>query len=114
MTQNCASIQKLRELVQNACRENPHLTSGLEKAAFLVMLRNIESSGRDRFRIGSEDSLRFYHIVNGHCDCHDYVRHGSGHPCKHRLALSLRMNIVPELSSDFPPNSEFAEIITKI
>ena len=82
-------IQQLRELVQRASRDNPHLTPRLERAAFLVLLRPIEILAKDHLRVGSEDGLRYYEVVNGHCQCSDYLRHGSGHPCKHRLALSL-------------------------
>ena len=82
-------ISQLRELVERASRDNPHLTSRLERAAFLVLLRPIEILAKDRFRVGSEDGLRYYEVVNGHCQCSDYLRHGSGHPCKHRLALAL-------------------------
>ena len=39
---------------------DPHLTSRLEKAAFLVLLRPIEpaGAGREDYRIGSEEGLR--------------------------------------------------------
>ena len=83
------TIRQLRELVQRASRDNPHLTSRLEKAAFLLLLRPIVALGDHHFQIGSEDGLRYYEVLNGHCQCSDYVRHGAGHPCKHRLALSL-------------------------
>ncbi len=83
------SIRQLREMVESASRGNPHLTSRLEKAAFLVLLRRIEDLGDNQFRVGSEDSLRDYDVINGHCECSDYIRHGVGHPCKHRLALKL-------------------------
>ena len=83
------NLDQLRELVQRASRENPHLTTRLEKAAFLLLLRPIVSLGDQHFQVGSEDGLRHYEIVNGHCQCHDYVRHGVGHPCKHRLALAF-------------------------
>ena len=86
-------VGQLRELVQRASRENPHLTSRLEKAAFLVLLRPVERVGNDHFRIGSEDGLRFYDVINGHCQCSDYLRHGAGHPCKYRLALSLHQRL---------------------
>ena len=86
-------VGQLRELVQRASRENPQLTSRLEKAAFLVLLRPVERVGNDHFRIGSEDGLRFYDVINGHCQCSDYLRHGAGHPCKHRLALSLHQRL---------------------
>ena len=83
------SIRQLREMVESASRGNPHLTSRLEKDAFLVLLRRIEDLGENHFRVGSEDSLRDYDITNGHCECSDYIRHGVGHPCKHRLALTF-------------------------
>ena len=35
------SIPKLRDLVHNAIRENPYLTSRLEKTVFLVLIRPI-------------------------------------------------------------------------
>ncbi len=83
------TIHRLRELVQQASRENPHLTSRLEKAAFLVLLRPLLSLGDEHYRVGAEDGLREYQVLNGHCECADYLRHGAGHNCKHRLALAL-------------------------
>ena len=90
------TIHRLRELVQQASRENPHLTSRLEKAAFLVLLRPLLSLGDEHYRVGAEDGLRDYQVLNGHCECADYLRHGAGHNCKHRLALALYQ----ELSSE--------------
>ena len=84
-----ASIRELRRLVQESCRINPHLTSRLEKAAFLALLRPIIPLGDHHYQVRSEDGLRYYEVLNGHCQCHDYVRHGPGHPCKHRLALAM-------------------------
>ena len=87
------TIRELRDIVQKASRDNPHLTSRLEKAAFLVLLRPIEPLGDHHFQVMSEDGLRSYEVINGHCQCHDYVRHGSGHPCKHRLALAMSQRL---------------------
>ena len=87
------TIVKLRELVQSASRKTPHLTSRLEKAAFLVLLRPVMTVGRNQYRVGSEDGLREYLVLNGHCECSDYVRHGPGHPCKHRLAIALQQGL---------------------
>ena len=84
------SVESLRTLVQQASRTNPHLTSRLEKAAFLLLLRPVVEVGQDRYRVMSEDGLRWYEIRDGHCECSDYSRHGPGHPCKHRLAISLK------------------------
>ncbi len=37
--------------------------------------------------------LSFYTVREGECECSDYLRHGSGHPCKHRLALFLHRSL---------------------
>ncbi len=96
------TIRQLRELVHRASRDNPHLTSRLERAAFLLLLRPIVPLGDYHYQIGSEDGLRWYEILNGHCDCSDYVRQGAGHPCKHRLALSLYLRL-ESLEPPLPP-----------
>ena len=54
------TIRELSERVNSASGDNPHLTSRLEKAAFLLLLRQIELLGERRYRIGSEDGLRRY------------------------------------------------------
>ena len=87
------TITNLRDLVERASRQAPHLTTRLEKAAFLVVLRRIEIIQEDRYAVGAEDGLRRYLVFNGHCECHDYVRHGFGHWCKHRLALLLHSEL---------------------
>ena len=88
-----ATIEGLRVLVKDASMMRPHLTSRLEKAAFLVVLRPIEQLGRGLWQVGSEDGLRFYTVREGDCECADYVRHGRGHLCKHRIALFLHRSL---------------------
>ncbi len=87
------TIEELRMLINDAAMRRPHLTSRLEKAAFLVLLRPIEQLGPDLWRVGSEDGLRFYTVRDGECECSDYLRHGSGHLCKHRIALFLHRSL---------------------
>ena len=87
------TIAGLRALIQDASTIRPHLTGRLEKAAFLVVLRPIEQLGRDLWQVGSEDGLRFYTVREGDCECADYVRHGRGHLCKHRIALFLHRSL---------------------
>ncbi len=87
------TIEELRELINDAAMRRPHLTGRLEKAAFLVLLRPIERLDTDIWRVGSDDGLRFYTVREGECECSDYLRHGSGHPCKHRLALFLHRSL---------------------
>ena len=84
------TVDELRLLVERAAKRRPHLTSRLEKAAFLVLLRPIQQLHENVWRVGSEDGLRFYTVRRGQCECSDYLRHGANHPCKHRLALFLR------------------------
>ena len=112
-----ATIGDLRELVQSASRNNPHLTSRLEKATFLLLLRRVASVGKERYEVGSEDGLRNYRVVNGHCDCHDYVSHGIGHPCKHRLALALYLKLeLPDSPSSVDDESlmDFVTLASQI
>jgi len=52
------TLCQLRKLVYQASHDNPHLTSRLEKAAFLVLLRPIVLLGEDHYHIGAEDGLR--------------------------------------------------------
>ncbi len=87
------TIEELRLLIKDASTRRPHLTSRLEKAAFLVLLRPIERLGADLWRVGSEDGLRFYTVKEGECECSDYLRHGSGHLCKHRIALFIHRSL---------------------
>jgi hypothetical protein len=88
------TIAELRGLIKEAAMRRPHLTGRLEKAAFLVLLRPIERLNTDLWRVGSEDALRFYTVRRGECECSDYLRHGPGHPCKHRLALFLHRTLL--------------------
>ena len=67
--------------------------SWLKQAAILLLLRNVASVGKERYEVASEDGLRNFSVANGHCECHDYLRHGIGHPCKHRLALALFLKL---------------------
>jgi len=102
------TIDELRSLVESAAARRPQLTSRLEKAAFLVLLRPIQKLRGDAWQISSEDGLRFYTVRRGECDCSDYLRHGAGHPCKHRLALFLHRALEVEgaLDSKSPRRAE--------
>ena len=81
------TLQELRQWVEEWSRENPHLTGRLERAAFLVLLRNVQEVAPNSYLVGAEDGLRDYAVVNGECECTDFQRHGVGHFCKHRLAV---------------------------
>jgi hypothetical protein len=97
-----ATIEELRTLLEGAAAHRPHLTSRLEKAAFLVLVRPIRQVGADSWLVGSEDGLRYYRVEAGDCECSDYLRHGRGHPCKHRLALFLHRNLMDGRAGSAP------------
>ncbi len=80
--------------------------NGLEKVGPTVIASPLSAAtpphsgtGDHHYQIGSEDGQRSCEILNGHCQCSDYVRRGPGHPCMHRLALSL----YHRLESSGPP-----------
>jgi predicted nucleic acid-binding Zn finger protein len=109
---NEPSLDQLRNLVFRSSRENPHLTSWLEKAAFLMLMRPIRALGEDHYQVGSEDGLRHYEVLNGHCECSDYLRHGAGHPCKHRLALAFHQQLNDAEKRINPNGGELSDIGT--
>ena len=90
----------MRQLVQKVNRDNPHLTFRLEISAFLILLRPIVPLGDHHYQIGSVDGLRYYQVLNGHCQSHDCDRHGADHLCEHRLALAMHRR--PECSGQLP------------
>jgi len=96
-----ATLEDLRLLVERASRQRPHLTGRLEKAAFLLLLRPILVVGHGHYRVASEDALRWYDVRDGQCACSDHQRHGSGHLCKHLLAVRLgqELGVVPTMPS---------------
>ena len=95
-------------IVDQASRDQPHLTSRLEKAAFLMLLTPIVSLGDRHYRIGSEDGLRNYEVLNGHCECSDYFRHSPGHPSMHRQALALPQRLECSGKNSSPPKDSGA------
>jgi SWIM zinc finger len=103
------TIDELRLLVESAAARRPQLTGRLEKAAFLVLLRPIQKVDGDVWQIPSEDGLRFYRVTRGECNCSDYLRHGAGHPCKHRLALFLHRALEVEGARDSKPTRQRAQ-----
>ncbi|MFC1999211.1 hypothetical protein ACFLXE_00445 [Chloroflexota bacterium] len=93
------SIEALRDLVEKESHAHPHLTSRLEKAAFLLLLRPIVQVEQDHHRVMSEDGLKWYEVRDGHCECADFARHGPGHPCKHRLAIAFLYELKEEVTA---------------
>ncbi len=62
----------------------------------------------------AEDRLRNDEVLNGHCECADYLRHGAGHDCKHRLALAICQELgcaaVPPSQADTEESNDQLEV----
>jgi hypothetical protein len=84
-----ATLDELRYILANLSETRPELVGRLERATLLVLFRQIMDLGEDRYRVLSEDGLRWYDIEQGACTCMDYRRHGPRHACKHTLAVAL-------------------------
>ena len=72
------------------------IRSGWLRGSIYWVLLFQGAMGDDHYRVGAEDGLRLYEVQNGHCECSDYLRHGAGHNCKHRLALALYQELGAE------------------
>lgn len=81
------TVEALRTYVERAKTRRPELTSRLERAAFIVMLRQIERRGPDEWLVESDTERGKFYVVSGiFCSCYDHSRAPSG-LCKHRLAV---------------------------
>ncbi len=84
-----ATIEDLRHAVTVVSDGRPELARRLERAAVLLPFRHIVDLGEGRYRVQSEDGLRWYGAKEGECTCQDARRHGPHYLCKHALAVSL-------------------------
>jgi hypothetical protein len=67
----------------------PDSHSRIDKAVALVLAGAVEILADGTARVASQDNgTTGYHIVNGHCDCRDFVQAPASW-CKHRLAHAL-------------------------
>lgn len=89
MTTLTITIDGVRNLVRREMTQNPHLTGRLEKAATIVLLRDIVPY-QDAFLVRGEDNLSEYRVTWSDCECPDYQRYKGSHHCKHRLALAMK------------------------
>ena len=82
-------IRDLRSWVELGSLGNPRLLGRFEKAAFIVLLRQVKRIDENTYSVQSEDGLMCYRVSNGACECSDFRRHGIGHRCKHVLAVEF-------------------------
>lgn len=71
-----ATIQQLRDCVSEGIAKQPRLASHIERAAVIVLLRDIRRDG-DAWVVESEDGLRMYCIEGDACECSDYRKRRS-------------------------------------
>src|SRR5262249_35698010 len=73
----------------------PEGNGRIDKALTLVLNGDVDMLGDGTARVASQSNGQtVYHIVNGHCDCHDY-EHAPASWCKHRLAHAIAKRAYP-------------------
>jgi hypothetical protein len=83
------TIEALRTYVERAKERRPELTSRLERAAFIVTMRQITRHGPDYWEVESDtEHGRAYWVLGMNCSCPDHAR-APGGLCKHRLAVGV-------------------------
>ena len=85
----------ISDLVARGSARHPELRARLERAAFLVLFREVQPQLDGTWRVGSErDASKSYRVdlsadaSDGYCDCPDSRRH-PGDECKHSLAALI-------------------------
>jgi hypothetical protein len=86
------TINRLREIVDGAIRQDPPYQSRILKAATILATRAIIAQEDGSYTVQSEDGLRGYTLsAAGVCECYDQGTVGPGNPCKHGIAVRLEL-----------------------
>src|SRR5215467_13279031 len=81
--------QALAEIADKAKAKLPECSGRVDSAVKIVLAGDVELMPDGTARVASQSNgTTTYHIVNGHCDCHDYEK--APHQfCKHRLSAAI-------------------------
>ena len=104
--------QTFRQLVaaiaDKARQTLPDANGRVDKAVALVLQGDVELLPDGTARVFRQSNgVTSYHVVNGHCDCHDFERAPSQW-CKHRIAAGLQTRVAARLpqADDQPPEDQ--------
>ncbi len=94
------SIDELRELVNRCKAAHPELATRLDKAATMVITRNVACIGDELYKVESESEVgRYYYVAldanerASRCQCPDVLSRAPEGRCKHWLAAHLQKAI---------------------
>ena len=103
--------QTFRQLVaaiaEKAKATLPDANGRVDKAVALVLNGDVELLPDGTAKVYSQaNGVTSYHVVNGHCDCHDFERAPSQW-CKHRIAAGLQTRVAARLPvhEEHPPRA---------
>lgn len=86
------TAQELRDAVRNCTERNPELAGRIERAASIIITRDVESAGDGLYKVPSQERPdTTYYVTTGQepsCQCMDAPR-APQHLCKHVLAACL-------------------------
>jgi len=86
------TLQEIKEYVSAAKERSPHLASRIDRALYLILMRDFKVTSETTTEIESEtEEGRYYHLTNGKtCNCADFTRKNAPNGwCKHRLAFFI-------------------------
>jgi hypothetical protein len=77
------------EIAVKAKAKLPECNGRVDKAVAIVLNGDIELLPDGTAKVASQSNgTTAYHVVNGHCDCHDYEK-APHNFCKHRLSAAI-------------------------
>ena len=90
----CIMVQTLREMVSNLGQRKPELASRAERAAQIIVTRDIKVDANGQYHIESQSKPGSFHLVSmvggKGCDCIDFTRsHAPQGWCKHLIAVAI-------------------------
>jgi hypothetical protein len=105
-TDRAAFRHAVREIAAKAKETLPECTGRVDSAVKLVLAGDVELLDGGQARVASQaNGTTQYFVVNGTCECRDFVKAPSGW-CKHRIAAGLAKRVAARLRApgDAPAN----------
>src|SRR5262245_42125547 len=100
--------EAIAAIAEKAKAKLPECNGRVDKAVAIVLNGDVELLSDGTAKVASQSNgTTAYHVVNGHCDCHDYEK--APHKlCKHRLsaAIARRAQELTKAKLDAPSTSQ--------
>src|SRR5437773_10549505 len=81
--------EAVAEIADKAKAKLPECSGRVESAVKIVLAGDVELQADGTAKVASQSNgSTAYHVVNGHCDCKDFVK-APHNFCKHRLSAAI-------------------------